>query len=116
MSLTVCYVPYVPSSEEERKHGNHEQGSLTLYTLLVHVEKSETHLRKWDKGEKGNIQYNNHNHMHYNVLGDVEIHYSLPVMFNMFRVVKRRENMAVMSKDHRHGTHCWCMWKRWRLT
>ena len=40
---------------------------------------------------------NNHNHMHHNVLGDVGMHYSLAVMFHVFPVMKRRENMAVMS-------------------
>ena len=54
--LTLCYVPCVPSSEEERKQGSHEQGSLTLHTSLAHVEKSGTHLMKWEEGEKGNIQ------------------------------------------------------------
>ena len=53
--LTLCYVPCVPSSEEERKHGSHEQGSLTLHTSLAHVEKSGTHLMRWEEGEKGNI-------------------------------------------------------------
>ena len=38
--------------------------------------------------------------MHHNVLGDVGMCYSLSVMFHVFTVVKRRENMAVMSKDH----------------
>ena len=53
--LTLCYVPCVPSSEEERKYGSHEQGSLTLHTLLAHVEKSGTHKLRWEEGEKGNI-------------------------------------------------------------
>ena len=38
--------------------------------------------------------------MHHNVLGDVGMCYSHPVMFHVFPVVKRRENRAVMSKDH----------------
>ena len=38
--------------------------------------------------------------MHHNVLGDVGMHYSHSVMFHVFPVVKRRENRAVMSKDH----------------
>ena len=42
--------------------------------------------------------------MHHNVLEDVGMHYSLSVMFHVFPVVnsKRRENMAVISKDHRY--------------
>ena len=55
MLLTPCYVPCVPSSEEERKHGSREQGSLTLHTSLVHVEKSGTHQLRWEEGEKDNI-------------------------------------------------------------
>ena len=44
--------------------------------------------------------YDNHNHMHYNVLGDVGMRYSHPVMFHVFIVVKRRENRATMNKDN----------------
>ena len=44
--------------------------------------------------------YNNHNHMHHNMLGDVGMRCSLSVMFHGFPVVKRRENRAVVSKDH----------------
>ena len=75
-----------------------------MHTLLAHVEKSGTHLMRWKEGEKGHIHItyirNNHNHMHHNVLGDVGMHYSLPVIFHVFPVVKRRENSAVISKDH----------------
>ena len=38
--------------------------------------------------------------MHHNVLGDMGMRYSLAVMFHVFTVMKRRENMADMSKDH----------------
>ena len=52
--LTSCYVPCVPSSEKERKHSSHEQGSLILHTSLGHVEK------EWDsptvvEGENSNL-------------------------------------------------------------
>ena len=38
--------------------------------------------------------------MRHNMLRDVGMCYSLAVMFHEFPVVKRRENRAVMSKDH----------------
>ena len=45
--IYIQYIPYVPSSEEERKHYSHEQGSLKLHTSFRHVERSGTHhLRK----------------------------------------------------------------------
>ena len=34
------------------------------------------------------------------MLRDVGMCYSLSVMFHVFPVMKSRENMAVMSKDH----------------
>ena len=49
---------HIPSSEVERKHSSHEQGSLILHTSLGHVEKSGTHCLRWGKGENRNI-YNN---------------------------------------------------------
>ena len=45
-------------SEEERKHDSHKHRSLTLHTS-VNV-KSGTHRLRWEEGEKGN--YNNNNH------------------------------------------------------
>ena len=51
-------------------------------------------------GRKIGQHTNNHNHMHHNVLGDVGMRYSLSVMFHVFPGMKRRENTAVMSKDH----------------
>ena len=65
MLLTSCYVPCVSSSEDERTHGNHEQGSLKLHTSL-HVEKSGTHQLRGEEGEKATT-INNHIHMHLNV-------------------------------------------------
>ena len=53
--LTSCYVPCVPSGEEERIQGSHEQGSLTLHTLLEHVERSGTHQLRWEGGKKNDI-------------------------------------------------------------
>ena len=44
--------------------------------------------------------YNNHNHMHHYVLGDAGVSYSPFVVFHVFPVMMRRDNMAVMSKDH----------------
>ena len=114
MLLTSCYVPCVPSSEEERKQGSHEQELLTLHTSLAHVEKSGTHMLRWEEEEKGNIK--EPQHMHHNVLGDVGMRYSLAAMFHVFPVVKRRENTAAMSKDHCHCTHRCHMWKRVALT
>ena len=61
-------------------------------------------------------KYKTHNHMHHNVIGDVGMRYSLAVMFHVFPVVKRKENKAVVSKDHIYCTHCWRMWKRVGLT
>ena len=53
---------------------------------------------RWE--EEKRATYNNHNHMHHNVLGDVGMRYSLSVMFHVFPVMKRGEKTAVMSKDH----------------
>ena len=55
MLLTICYVQCVPSSEEEKKHGSREQGSLTLHTSLVQVEKSGTYSLSVRKEEKGTV-------------------------------------------------------------
>ena len=52
--LTVCYVPCVPSSEEERKHSS--QRSLIWHTLLGQVEKSGTHRLRWEERENSHIQ------------------------------------------------------------
>ena len=52
--LTRCYVPCVPSSEEERKHSS--QRSLIWHTLLGQVEKSGTHRLSWEERENSNIQ------------------------------------------------------------
>ena len=38
--------------------------------------------------------------MHHNVLGDTVMHYLHAVLFHVFQLMKRRENRAVMSKDH----------------
>ena len=57
--LTICYVPCVPSSEEERKHNS--QGSLTWHTSLGHVEKSGAHPLRWRKEKTATC--NNHNHI-----------------------------------------------------
>ena len=54
-SLAVMFNVFIVYSEEERKQGSHERGSLTMHTLLAHVEKSGTHLLTWEEGEKGNI-------------------------------------------------------------
>ena len=54
--------------------------------------------------------------MHHNVLGNAGMCCSLSVMFHVFPVVKRRENRAVVSKDRRHCTHRWRMWKSVGLT
>ena len=51
--LTGCYVPCVPSSEEERKHSS--EGSLIWHTSLGLVEKSGTHPLRWKEGENNNI-------------------------------------------------------------
>ena len=49
------YVPYVPSSEEERKQCSQEQGSQTMHTSMVHVEK------KWDSpAEEGGRRKRQH--------------------------------------------------------
>ncbi len=111
MLLTLCYVPCVPRNEKERKHGSHGQGSLTLQTLLGLVKRVE--LTRWGGRKEKRATYNNHNHMHHNVLGDVGMCYSHPVMFHVFPVMKRRENMAAMSKVHWHCKHCWGIWKEW---
>ena len=50
---------------------------------------------RWE--EEKRVTYNNHNHMHHNVLGDVGMRYSRSVMFHVFQVRKRGENTAVMS-------------------
>ena len=53
---------------------------------------------RWEEGEKAT--YNNYNHMHHNVLGDVGMRYSPAVMFRVFPVMERRESTTVMSKNH----------------
>ena len=53
-SLSVMF-HVVPNSEEERNQGSREQGSQTMHTSLVYVEKSGTHALKWEEGGKGNI-------------------------------------------------------------
>ena len=43
--------------------------------------------------------HNNHKHITVS-LEEVGMHHSLPVMFQVFPVVKRRGNMAVISKNN----------------
>ena len=51
--------------------------------------------KEWDSpNEVGGRRKGQH------VLGDVGMRYSQAVMFHVFAVIKRRENTAVMSKDH----------------
>ena len=71
---------------------------MTLQTMLGHVERVGLTYRGGRKEKRAT--YKDHNHMHHNVLGDVGMRYSHPVMFHVFPVMKRRENTAAMSKDH----------------
>ena len=54
--------------------------------------------------------HNKHNHITMS-LEDVGMHHSLSVMLQVFPVVKRRENMAVITRNNRYCTHHWGMWK-----
>ena len=46
--------------------------------------------------------------LHYNDgIGDVVFATHSPVMFHVFPVVRRRENMTGISDDHRHCIHHW---------
>ena len=67
-------------SVEETKHGSHKKRSLTPY-ISTNV-KSGTHRLRREEGERAT--YDNHNHMHHNVLGDVGMRYLLSVMFHVF--------------------------------
>ena len=69
-----------------------------MQTLLGHVKR--VGLTYCGERKEKKATYNNHNHMHHNMLGDVGMRYSRAVMFHVFPVIKRRENTAVMSKDH----------------
>ena len=55
---------HIPSSEVERKHGSHEQGSLTLHTSLGLVEKTGAHRLTWEKEETETCTYNYHSQTH----------------------------------------------------
>ena len=70
--------------------------------------------KEWDSptevGGERNSNKQQHNHITMS-LEDVGMHHSRSVMFQVFPVVKRRENMAVISKNNRYCTHHWGMWK-----
>ena len=68
-------------SVEETKHGSHKKTSLTLY-----ISTNVKWLTSWEGRKEKKATYNNHNHMHHNVLGDVGMRYSLAVMFHVFPV------------------------------
>ena len=60
-------------------------------------------------------QFNTTHRYQHNIspLEDVWMCYSLSVMFHVFPVVKRRENMAAMSKDHRYWHTIGACGKEW---
>ena len=73
--------------------------------------------KKWNspRGGKRNSNTQQHNHITMS-LEDVGMHHSLAVMYQVFPVVKRRENIALISKNIRNCTHHQGMWKRVGLT
>ena len=131
--------------EKTATHNNHnhitmvldEVGMLYSHPVIFHVfpvvkrrenkgvvskdNRYYTYMHHWGMWKRVGLRkektatHNNHNHITMS-LEDVGMHHSRSVMFQVFPVVKRRENMAVIRKNNRYCTHHWDMRKRMGLT